>query len=133
VIRSIFIAIALFLLGGCDKQVPQTVVVRANVSGSQLKSIWLSESKSCEGNRVDAGWYREGLWIFRRSTTRGGLSVVTEEISVCGLITGQATPAPIWYSLHGGGAPLIVVSCEMNEKPVCLMYQDGYAHGAWSE
>jgi hypothetical protein len=57
---------------------------------------------------------------------------VTQELTLCVNMPG-APPEPMWHSLHGGGAPLIVLSCLLEEDPSCRMYQDGYAEGEWSD
>lgn len=126
-------AAVLMAVVGCDKQVQQTVVVRANVAGADGESLWLTEANNCSAPRVNAGWYRDGLWIFRVSSTRGGVGTVTQELAVCTHGEGATAASPMWHSVHGGGAPLIVLSCVSGEKAPCRMYQDGYTEGAWSE
>ncbi len=121
-------AFALPLLAACDQQISQTVVVRANVKSGDGDSLWLVEDNQCIGNRMKAGWYRDGLWIFRLSTTRGGLSVVTQELALC--VNGAtAPPTKVWHSLHGGGASLLVLSCVLGEPNPCRLYQDEYPEG----
>ena len=78
------------------------------------------------------GWYRNGMWIFRISSTRGGVGVVTQELALC-YQGDQGSATKMWHSLHGGGAPLLVLSCETDAKEACRLYQDGYAEGAWSD
>lgn len=126
-------ALILAVLVGCDQRVEQTVVVRANVANPDAESLWLTESNSCSAATIKAGWYRDGLWIFRLSTTRGGVGTVTQELAVCARGDSATPAAPAWHSVHGGGVPLIVLSCVLAEKNPCRMYQDGYTEGAWSE
>ncbi len=127
------IALALLAaLSGCDQRVDQTLIARANIPSPGAASLWLSESNDCGTKPISAGWYRDGLWIFRLSSTRGGVGAVTQELTLCAKdAAGQATK--VWHSLHGGGAPLLVISCVAGEKNSCAMYQDGYDPGAWSD
>lgn len=125
-------ALALPLLAACDRQIPQTVIARANVESAGLDSVWLVESDQCAGERIGPGWYRDGLWIFRLSTTRGGLGVVTQELALC-VDGATAPPTKVWHSVHGGGAPLLVLSCVIGEPDPCRVYQDGYTRGVWSD
>ena len=118
------------LLGACDRQVPQTVVVRADVSNATLDSLWLVEDDMCGSARITPGWYRDGLWIFSLSSTRGGVGVVTQELALCYQNAG-APPTKAWHSVHGGGAPLIVLSCGNPES--CGLYMDGHTEGAWAQ
>ena len=59
------IALVSSLLSACDRTVPQTVVVRVNLEGASGESVWLVESDDCSAQPIKAGWYRDGLWIFR--------------------------------------------------------------------
>lgn len=122
----------LTLLIGCDHSVKQTFIVKINVPNADQNSILLVESNTCSGKHIKADWYRDGLWIFRLSSIRGGLSVVTQELTLCKNNSGKL-PDKIWHSLHGGGAPLIVLSCINNKDISCRMYQDGYAPQTWSD
>lgn len=121
-----------FLLAACDTQVPQTVVVRANIANASLDSLWLVEDDQCEGERINPGWYRNGLWIFRLSSTRGGVGAVTQELALCHQ-GANASPIKAWHSLHGGGAPLIVLSCDESTPESCALYMDQHTEGAWTE
>ncbi len=125
-------ALVLSLLTACDRQIPQTVVVRSDLENAGLGTLWLTESDQCAGERIRPGWYRDGLWIFRLSTTRGGVGAVTQELALC-LDGATAPPTKAWHSVHGGGAPLLVLSCVIGEPEPCRMYQDGYTEGAWSD
>jgi hypothetical protein len=127
-----FILIVVLALQGCDQRVPQTLIVRANVAGASQDSIWVAESDNCIAEQVKPGWYRDGLWIFRLSTTRGGVGAVTQELALCARGNGEQ-PNRMWHSVFGGGAPLIVLSCVAGDKAPCRMYQDGYTPGAWSD
>lgn len=125
-------AFTALLLTACDTQVPQTVVVRANVANASLDSLWLVEADRCEGERIKPGWYRNGLWIFSLSSTRGGVGAVTQELALCHQST-NASPIKAWHSLHGGGAPLIVLSCDESASESCALYMDEHTEGAWTE
>lgn len=115
---------------GCDTQVPQTVVVRANFAGANPESFWLVESDRCDEEPINARWYRRELWIFGLSSTRGGLGVVTQELALCYKGSGTS-PIVAWHGLHGGGAPLIVLSCDEGEGKPCALYMDQYTEGTW--
>lgn len=130
----LFLSVMLVItLVSCDKQVRQTVVVRANVADASANSLWLTEADNCSAQRLSAGWYRDGVWIFNLSSTHGGVGVVTQELALCLHGANANAEVPAWHSVHGGGAPLIVLSCVMSESSPCQMYQDGYTRGAWSE
>lgn len=124
--------LALGLLAGCDRQILQTVVVRADVENAGLDSLWLAEDDQCVAKLSKPGWYRDGLWIFNISTTRGGVGAVTQELSLC-LNDTPAQATKVWHSVHGGGAPLLVLSCVIGDAEPCRMYQNGYTEGAWSD
>ena len=128
----IIIFLILSILQGCDRQIEQTVVVRANLESASLNSLWLVETDDCGSAPIRADWYRDGLWIFRASSTRGGVGVVTQELALC-INDGHSSNTRVWHSIHGGGAPLIVLSCVLDEKNPCRMYEDGYTKGVWSE
>jgi hypothetical protein len=60
------------------------------------------------------------------------MGAVTQELALCAKdAAGQTTK--LWHSVHGGGAPLVVVSCVFGERNDCAMYQDGYLPGVWSD
>jgi hypothetical protein len=127
----IMAALTALLLTACDTQVPQTVVVRANVANASLDSLWLVEADGCEGERIKPAVYRNGLWIFSLSSTRGGVGAVTQELALCQ--STNASPIKAWHSLHGGGAPLIVLSCDESAPESCALYMDRHTEGAWTE
>jgi hypothetical protein len=133
--KQLFAFVGLFLLVlltvACDRRVEQTLVLRADIDNATQNSVWLTESNNCSASHIAPGWYRNGLWIFRLSSIRGGIGAVTQELTLCANNTSGATNT-IWHSIHGGGAPLIVLSCIASEKSSCQMYQDGYTPGAWS-
>lgn len=120
------------LLSGCDREVHQTVVVQANIAKADIHSLWLSETNDCTSRQIEPGWHRDGLWIFRLSSVRGGVGVVTQELTLCYQPEG-ASPMMVWHSLHGGGAPLIVVSCSGTTPDSCALYMDLYIEGSWVE
>lgn len=120
------------LLTACDRHVPQTVVVRASVANAGLDSLWLAEADQCTGDRITPVRYRDGLWIFSLSSTRGGVGAVTQELALCYQDT-NASPIKLWHSLHGGGAPLIVLACSGGTPESCSLYMDRHAEGAWIE
>lgn len=120
------------LLSACDRQVPQTVVVRANVPNASLDSLWLVEADQCASEPITPGWYRNGLWIFSLTSTRGGVGAVTQELSLC-YRSGDSRPVKAWHSLHGGGAPLIVLSCDGDVQSSCALYMEQHTEGAWAE
>jgi hypothetical protein len=128
--KILLLCAVLTQFAGCDQNIEQTLVARVNLLNADQDSLWLVESDICTDKRIQAGWYRDGLWIFRLSSTRGGLSVVTQELTLCKK-NNVANPDKIWHSLHGGGEPLIVLSCIKNEKYSCLVYQEGYAPNMW--
>lgn len=120
------------LLTACDRQVPQTVVVRASLDGPGPNSIWLVESDQCTSDRIRPELYRNGLWIFRLSSTRGGVGSVTQELTLC-YQGADASPTKAWHSLHGGGAPLIVLSCGESAPDACALYMEQHTEGPWEE
>ena len=118
------------MLSACDKQVPQTVVVRADLANATLDSLWLIPADRCTGEPIKAGQYQNGLWIFSLSSTRGGVGVVTQELTLCRL-DDSGKPVAAWHGLHGGGAPLIVLSCYADDSRRCALYMEQHAEGSW--
>lgn len=118
------------MLSACDSQVPQTVVVRADFTNATLDSLWLIPADRCAGEPIKAGWYQNGLWIFNLSSTRGGVGVVTQELSLC-YRDDSGKPVATWHGLHGGGAPLIVLSCRGADSGSCALYMEQHAEGSW--
>lgn len=131
-LMTMVVVFAALLLSACDTQVPQTVIVRANVSNATLESLWLVQADQCAGERIMPGWYRDGLWIFRLSSTRGGVGTVTQELALC-YQGAEPSPITIWHSVHGGGAPLIVLSCDASVPSSCALYMEQHTEGAWDE
>jgi hypothetical protein len=132
IVLTVAAALALLALAACDQRIAQTIIVRANIENASANSLWLVEANECASTRIEPGWYRDGLWIFRLSSTRGGVGAVTQELALC--VDGvTAPPKKTWHSVHGGGAPLLVISCINGEPDGCRMYQDGYTEGAWSD
>ena len=129
--RIVFVALLVVLAAGCDSEVPQTVVVRSDVIAPDLGSMYLVEGRECSGKRTTPGWYRNGLWIFRLTSTRGGVGVVTQELALCYQVA-DASPVKLWDILHGGGAPLLVLSCDGPNQGSCALYMEGYTEGPWA-
>ena len=125
-------AIAVLLLTGCDRQVLQTVVVQLDLANYGPDSLWLVQSDQCSAERIRPERYRNGLWIFSLASTQGGVGVVTQELSLCYQDAGAATTRA-WHSLHGGGAPLIVLSCDTSAPESCALYMQQHAEGGWDE
>jgi hypothetical protein len=120
------------LAQGCDRQIPQTVVVHADNSPPVPLTLRLVESNQCEDEGTSAGWSSNGLWIFRTTSIRGGVGAVTQELSIC-VGDSPATSNSVWHTIHGGGSPLLVLACDFGGTKSCKMYQDGYELGAWSQ
>ncbi len=123
---------AFFMMQACDKQVPQTVLVHAENPAPPSSALRLVESGECKDAGTAPGWSSNGLWIFNTSSIRGGVGAVTQELSIC-IGDVPATSNRAWHSIHGGGAPLLVLSCDFGEGGRCKMYQDGYDPGTWTE
>ncbi len=121
------------LLSACHKQIPQTVIVRANAFTLDMNSLWLVESPQCTGKRIMPRLYRNGLWIFKLSSTRGGIGTVTQELTLCYQGT-DSSPIKMWHSLQGGGSSLIVLSCgDETAQDSCGLYMDQHTQGTWEE
>lgn len=120
------------LLTGCDKQVLQTVVVQVNLAAHGPDAPWLVQSDQCSADRIRPERYRNGLWIFSLASTQGGVGVVTQELSLC-YQAANGSPTRAWHSLHGGGAPLIVLSCDTSAPESCALYMQQHAEGPWEE
>ncbi len=132
--RYALIATALMpLLTACDSQVSQTVVVQANIANPAMNSLWLVEADQCTGKQIRPELYRNGLWIFSLSSTRGGIGVVTQELALCHQGAASSPPTKIWHILHGGGAPFIILSCDGTSRQSCALYMDRHAEGDWHE
>jgi hypothetical protein len=113
-----------------DREVEQSFVVRANLEEPNAQSLWVVEGEDCTGERVPAGWYRDGVWIFRLSTTLGGIGVVTQELAVC---TSEPSGPPnlLWHTIQGGGEPVLVLSCVLEDEDPCLLHNRGSTEGMW--
>lgn len=128
----VVLAFVLPMLAACDRQVPQTVIVRAAIPNPSLTSVWLVEADQCANEPIAPGWYRNGLWIFKLESTRGGVGAVTQELALC-YRGADGSPVKAWHSLHGGGAPLLVLSCDENVQQPCALFMDQHTDGAWEE
>lgn len=129
----IVIATTVLLLGGCDRQVLQTVIVQINLANHGADSLWLVESDQCSASRIKPERYRNGLWIFSLESTQGGVGVMTQELSLCYQEADASSPTRAWHILHGGGAPFILLSCDTGAPESCALHMQRYAEGAWDE
>jgi len=66
------------------------------------------------------------------SSTRGGVGAVTQELALC-YQGADNSPIKAWHSLHGGGAPLIVLSCDESASDACALYMEQHTEGTWEE
>ena len=105
------ILISALVLAACDRQIPQLVAGRFEPSFGQPPAVVaLFEGEACTGPSIRSHVSPAGEFSFRLSSTRGGVGVVTQQLSLCG-ITAAGQVQPIWSSLHGGGATAIKLSC----------------------
>ncbi len=100
-------------LSACDKQVT-TEVAGSLVSDSGPMAdvpLRLYESyKACEGQSFETKTDTSGRFSFKTESTRGGISVVTQEIALCTQQSGEWKP--LWSTITEGGAPKLVLTCK---------------------
>lgn len=99
----------LLSLVGCDREIPQQVIVRLPAEVAHSAEVVLFDSLECSGEAVALSANDPGVLRFKTESTRGGVGVVTQELSLCIRANGDWTR--LWSSRHGGGATLIEVSC----------------------
>ena len=102
------LALAAMTLPACDSEVAQVLTVTFEPSfGQPPAAVVLVEGESCAGTPIRATVSSEGKFSFQLSSIRGGVGVVTQELSLC----APGAMEPIWQSRHGGGALAIALIC----------------------
>jgi len=100
-------------LAACDKQVAQKITgTLASESGPVANaSLRLYRSyQSCNGDYAQAQTDASGRFLFSTESTKGGISVVTQEIALCTEQMGAWKP--LWSTITEGGAPKLVITCK---------------------
>jgi hypothetical protein len=104
--------VAAVFSAGCDRQVPQTVSGSlASAEGPTVNlSLRLYESfEGCSGRYVETRTNDQGEFHFRTSSTKGGISEITQSIALCTEQNGQWIP--LWSTITAGGATTITLRC----------------------
>jgi hypothetical protein len=100
-------------LGACDKQVATEITGSLASEFGPMANIpvRLYESyKACDGEPLETKTDANGRFRFETESTRGGISVVTQEIALCTEQSGQWKP--LWSTIIEGGAAKLVLSCK---------------------
>jgi hypothetical protein len=109
---ALVVAVAAVPIGGCDTQVPQTVSGSlATPDGPAAnQSLRLYDSfRTCEGHFVEARTNEAGEFRFHTSSTKGGISEVTQSLALCAERDGKWRP--LWSTITGGGAAAVTLKC----------------------
>ena len=109
---TLMAALCAVLAAGCDRQVSQTIsgsLATSDGPSANLPLRLYESFQTCEGQYVEARTNEIGAFQFRTSTTKGGISEVTQSIALCTNHDGQW--APLWSTITGGGSPAITLIC----------------------
>ena len=109
--NGLIAVVAVLCLVGCDAQVPQEIVGTLAVGDQPAanQDLWLYPAETCEGAAIQARTDASGTFRFSTESTRGGIGVVTQSLSLC--IGDGAVREKLWSSTHGGGAGRITLTC----------------------
>jgi hypothetical protein len=82
-------------LTGCDKPATQHVTATLALNGEPLSgtAVRLYLERNCRGEYLEATSSDVGVADWSRTVTIGGIDVVTDEISLCGLPPLLLTPS----------------------------------------
>ena len=101
------------LVTSCDIQVAQVISGRlASESGpvASLKLRLYESFRTCEGAFVEGSTDPQGAFRFNTVSTKGGIAVVTQSITLCSEQSGKWTP--LWSTITGGGSKAIALECK---------------------
>jgi hypothetical protein len=103
-------------LSGCDEQVPQLVTgslsLKEGIAANRTLRLYASHP-NCEGTFAESRTDAAGHFSFRIESTRGGVSVVTQPMTLCVEQSGKWTP--LWATIIGGGAKRITLTCRPHD------------------
>ncbi len=102
------------VLQGCDKDVPQTIELTVAQQFADPGVTGLFSSLDCSGERIPSV-HANARIVFATTSIRGGIGVVTQELSVC--VHDEESWRAVWSSRHGGGARLIRIDCTALPEP----------------
>jgi hypothetical protein len=105
-------AVAAIFAAGCDRQVQQTIsgsFKGINGPNADLPLRLYESFEMCEGQYVETRTDELGAFRFRTTSTKGGISEVTQSIALCAERDGRW--APLWSTIIGGGAAAIALEC----------------------
>lgn len=112
-LRSILIVV-LIVVAGCDRRIQQVVLVDVSDWHEGPKAFRLHSIVDCSGEFLQAIRLSRTKFEFRTDSTKGGIGVVTQELSLCYEVEGRWNQ--VWWSRHGGGARQIKIWCEGPES-----------------
>lgn len=118
----------LLCFAACDMQVPQEVVGTLIIGDAPATNVevHLYAAEACEGAAMRASTNTGGEFRFTTESTRGGIGVVTQSLTLC--VSNGAGEEKLWSSTHGGGAGRITLTCHLSpaEKKGC---NDAFRYG----
>lgn len=107
--------LGLVLLSGvllaCDRSLDQMVILHVNRHGPNGGQFWISEGSDCHSRKSLPLATDGGVSIFHRATIRGGVSVMTEQLSVCAGVASAGGTLKLGTWIQGGGEEILMISC----------------------
>lgn len=121
--RVFLLAVLMVPLAGCDKSLTQVLVVEVGRVEANSGTFWITEDLDCKSDRSAPVSGENGILVFLRATHRGGVSVITEELSICvtNSSSGEVSRVSSW--VQGGGESSVIVSCAKEDGWICRRFQ----------
>lgn len=118
-------------LSGCDKQISQRVtgtLAGAKGPASNVELRLYPSYQKCAGSFIEAKTDDRGSFTFHTESTRGGHSVVVQELALCTKdVRGWV---PLWSIITGGGAPLVKLTCRAEKNAEGEYCESDFIYGA---
>jgi len=109
-LRILVVVVSIFFATGCDTLITQKVLVNVGDWVGPPESIRFHANIGCAGNYIEVMRSSDKTYAFTTDSIRGGVGVVTQELTLCFLSDGEWRP--FWSSRHGGGAKEILIKCD---------------------
>ena len=106
-----------FGTSGCDKHQQQIVSITLTRDTRPLPGadVRLHAGQNCKGSFQSGKTSDEGQVRFTRNVEMGGISVITDELSVC--VNSSGNWESIFSSLHGPAPRLLELKCTVDTPP----------------